>query len=67
MNGRRVAQGFSRLNAQQEGKPVDDEGPAIVRCPIHGIAYDEELEDCPECAKGGFTLARPSASVTHEG
>jgi len=25
---------------------------AIVRCPIHGIAYDEELEDCPECAKG---------------
>ena len=23
----------------------------IVRCPIHGIAYDEELEGCPECVK----------------
>jgi len=23
----------------------------IVRCPIHGIAYDEEREACPECAK----------------
>jgi hypothetical protein len=22
-----------------------------VRCPIHGIAYDTELEVCPECAK----------------
>lgn len=27
-------------------------GSPIVRCPIHGIAYDEELEGCPECAKG---------------
>ncbi len=25
--------------------------PPIVRCPIHGIAYDEEREICPECAK----------------
>jgi hypothetical protein len=24
---------------------------AIVRCPIHGIAYDAQLEVCPECAK----------------
>jgi len=23
----------------------------VVRCPIHGIAYDTELEVCPECAK----------------
>ena len=23
----------------------------VVRCPIHGIAYDAELELCPECAK----------------
>ncbi len=23
---------------------------AIVRCPIHGIAYDDELEACPACA-----------------
>jgi hypothetical protein len=22
----------------------------IVRCPIHGIAYDDELEACPACA-----------------
>ena len=25
-------------------------GP-VVRCPIHGIAYDAELELCPDCAK----------------
>jgi hypothetical protein len=24
---------------------------AVVRCPIHGIAYDAELEVCPDCAK----------------
>jgi hypothetical protein len=23
----------------------------VVRCPIHGIAYDAELETCPDCAK----------------
>ena len=23
----------------------------VVRCPIHGIAYDIELEMCPECSK----------------
>lgn len=23
----------------------------VVRCPIHGIAYDTELEICPDCAK----------------
>jgi len=23
----------------------------VVRCPIHGIAYDAELELCPECSK----------------
>lgn len=29
-------------------------GPAqipVARCPIHGIAYDAELEICPDCAK----------------
>jgi len=25
----------------------------IVQCAIHGIAYDSELETCPECAKAG--------------
>lgn len=23
----------------------------VVRCPIHGVAYDSELEMCPSCAK----------------
>jgi hypothetical protein len=23
----------------------------VVRCPIHGIAYDTELEVCPDCAR----------------
>jgi hypothetical protein len=23
----------------------------IVNCPLHGIAYDEEREVCPECTK----------------
>jgi hypothetical protein len=23
----------------------------VARCPIHGIAYDAELEICPDCAK----------------
>jgi hypothetical protein len=41
--------------------PVTDPDPAepvkgsemrVVRCPIHGIAYDTERETCPECAKG---------------
>ena len=24
----------------------------IVRCVLHGVAYDSERETCPECAKG---------------
>jgi hypothetical protein len=32
----------------------------IVRCPIHGIAYDEELEGCPECAKEPATASEKS-------
>jgi hypothetical protein len=24
---------------------------SVARCPIHGIAYDPELEACPDCAK----------------
>jgi hypothetical protein len=32
---------------------VTEEGElTIVRCPIHGIAFDVEREECPECAKG---------------
>ena len=26
-------------------------GPRVTRCPIHGVAYDADLEMCPECAK----------------
>lgn len=41
---------------KQRGKPSSREqaagrGPAIVRCPMHGIAYDADKEVCPECAK----------------
>lgn len=28
----------------------------IVRCPIHGIAYDTELEICPDCARTSEAL-----------
>lgn len=23
----------------------------VARCPIHGVAYDAELEVCPDCVK----------------
>ena len=31
----------------------------VVRCPIHGIAYDAELEVCPDCAKTQAVTAGP--------
>ena len=37
---------------EPKGTPGEDGGPTIARCPIHGIAYDVEREECPECAKG---------------
>jgi hypothetical protein len=43
----------------------------VVRCPIHGIAYDAELEICPECAKtpstGGTAADRERRRVMREG
>lgn len=33
-------------NASRRGS-----APPITRCPIHGIAYDVNLEVCPDCAK----------------
>jgi hypothetical protein len=36
----------------------------VVRCPIHGIAYDTELEICPECAKTQ-TATGPAGPETH--
>ena len=32
--------------------PSENPRVNVVRCPIHGIAYDEERETCPECARG---------------
>jgi hypothetical protein len=33
----------------------------VVRCPIHGIAFDAELEICPDCSKTqSVTTAEPS-------
>jgi len=34
------------LRAGRRGTPLP-----VVRCPIHGIAYDAQLEACPDCAK----------------
>ena len=31
--------------------PTPPGGVRIVQCPIHEVAYDEEREVCPECAK----------------
>lgn len=30
----------------------------VSRCPIHGIAFDAELEICPDCAKTDAAGAR---------
>jgi hypothetical protein len=35
----------------------------IVRCPIHGIAYDAQLEVCPECAKPASADIGPSGPI----
>jgi hypothetical protein len=34
---------------------------ALTRCPIHGIAYDAELEACPNCAKPAAVGGRGGA------
>ena len=33
-------------------QPAKGSEVRVMRCPIHGIAYDSEREVCPECAKG---------------
>ena len=40
--------------------PAKGSDMRIARCPLHGIAYDQEREECPECAKGPH--AEPPAS-----
>jgi hypothetical protein len=35
----------------------------VVRCPIHGIAYDAQLEVCPECAKPASADIGPSRPI----
>jgi hypothetical protein len=42
------------------------ESVPVVRCPIHGIAYDTELEICPECAKTQpATAPGPAGMAAH--
>ncbi len=41
---------------------VEEGGPPITRCPLHGIAYDEEREVCPECAEPG-SASPPAATA----
>ncbi len=50
--------------AREAGQtPAPPPALPIVRCPIHGIAYDDEREQCPECAKGtGPTPPRPGCA-----
>jgi hypothetical protein len=44
------------------GRAVSD--LQVVRCPIHGIAYDAQLEVCPECAKpASAEIGRPSGTL----
>jgi hypothetical protein len=33
-------------------QPAKGSEVRVMRCAIHGIAYDSEREVCPECAKG---------------
>ena len=33
-------------------QPVKGSEVRVMRCAVHGIAYDGEREVCPECAKG---------------
>lgn len=49
--------------ASGSGRPADDPGTTIARCPIHGIAYDIELEECPDCARGRGTPGRLAGKV----
>jgi hypothetical protein len=46
--------GWSR--ARQGAVPIP-----VMRCPIHGVAYDTELETCPECAKTAAAGGQPRA------
>ena len=38
--------GLLLLGSRRSTPPIP-----VARCPIHGIAYDAELEICPDCAK----------------
>jgi hypothetical protein len=45
-----VAAGISVGRWLRDRRPVPRR---ITRCPLHGIAYDADLEMCPDCAKTG--------------
>jgi len=40
---------------------------AVVRCPIHGIAYDAELEICPDCVKVDGAIGSGTLAPTEKG
>jgi hypothetical protein len=41
----------ARREPRSPGPPRAGGHFRIVRCPLHGIAYDAELEECPDCAR----------------
>jgi hypothetical protein len=43
-------------------QPAKGSEVRVIRCAIHGIAYDGEREVCPECAKGEPPPRNESAS-----
>jgi hypothetical protein len=44
-----LAIGLVIMLVRRQGRPDPD--VTFVRCPIHGIAYDDQLEVCPSCAR----------------
>ena len=40
------------VTAPAPQQPAKGSEVRVMRCPIHGVAYDSEREVCPECAKG---------------
>ena len=47
-----VVSGPCHATSLEPSGQVPVNGVPLVRCTVHGIAYDSEREVCPECAKG---------------
>jgi hypothetical protein len=41
-------------------QPAKGSEVRVMRCPIHGVAYDSEREVCPDCAKGAPPRKEPT-------